>query len=1164
MITKSLLPGYTKRQRILETVEELQEFIDSVLQSGIRKNLFAQGEARAIIRKQGQLPDEAPAFVPDLDTRLSGYGFSLLRASLALREQQDGNSDVYQDGFLKAGNAFEALVRNGSSDVPEHGFWRVMGAASYHLAGYAAMAFSLIKQGKERANLAPAERAITRLLVSDLQTLRQEAEDWLSDPEHRDKKILAILEEGRGDVDDILSIILTTSVYRSYAFFEFALLTGERKMYRQAMSILRRSLRVASDTGSVSMWWIIRVAANLIDNLWANSLHQIIPVDGPKDANTYSILREMLLASLYSRGTSEVELWPSQIDAANRAVNLNDHLVVSLPTSAGKTRIAEICAFMCLSAKKRVLFVTPLRALSAQTERIFRKTFAPLGFSISSLYGASGAMPDDQNALRLQNIVIATPEKLDFALRSDPQIIDDVGLIVFDEGHTIGLGERELRYEVLVQKLLRRKDAGGRRIVCLSAILPDDEQFDDFTAWIRSDVEGEAIKLKWRPTRQRFGTLTWKKQSARLEFDFDDDKPFIPKFVSEQPDTTSQSTLVPTDNRQLTLAAAWKFADEGKRTLIFYTQRNHLEGCAQEIVNLSKQGCIPSLLKDPDAIKRAKSIGAEWLGADHPAVQCLDVGVAIHHGRLPKPFLREVERLLNENILTVTVASPTLAQGLNLNVAVLLIPNLHRAGEEITEEEFANVAGRAGRAFVDIEGLVILTIFEPTNNPETQAYQRAQGRNINKRKIWRNFVKFSHMHKLESGLIQIANKILQYLERNGTLDSKDAFEYLANSRNAWDIEDNEEDNKSFEVLREKLDHVIFALVEALDADAADLPRLIDECLNGSLWARQIARLEEGKREKHLNLFKARSRLIWSQTTVNQRQGYFVMGVGLDAGLMLDKIVDELAILLDRADSAALLGDSKILFISLSKLAERLLSIRPFKLDDSLPENLHGLLSKWISGTPVNEIGPENIEFIEDVFAYRLVWAVEALRTRRIALGWQPDGIAGAAAACLEVGLPQYAMAMLVRSGLPSREAAMVAVSNQNPTITDYRSLVKWLNSDEIASLTNNGNWPTPETSEIWSAFRDEILKRTSSQWTSEEWRQNVKLDTQQISGAKWLYRVKIEKEGTASVLTPDFDTVATLQSKITDPTRSVLKARFEDSNQIIIRRLGRSIVSSFE
>ncbi len=96
-----------KRRRTLETIEELHEFIGAVSEPNIRGWLLARGEARAIIRREGQLPDGAPAFAASLDTDLSEYGFSLLRASLALRERQEGDAAIWRKGFLTAGNAFE-------------------------------------------------------------------------------------------------------------------------------------------------------------------------------------------------------------------------------------------------------------------------------------------------------------------------------------------------------------------------------------------------------------------------------------------------------------------------------------------------------------------------------------------------------------------------------------------------------------------------------------------------------------------------------------------------------------------------------------------------------------------------------------------------------------------------------------------------------------------------------------------------------------------------------------------------------------------------------------------------------------------------------------------------------------------------------------------------
>src|SRR4030081_1979433 len=82
-------------------------------------------------------------FGETIDTDLAEYGFSLLRASLALREIE-GNPEIWRGGFARAGNAFEALVQNGSPEGTHRGFFRVIGAASYHLAGYSALAFSLI------------------------------------------------------------------------------------------------------------------------------------------------------------------------------------------------------------------------------------------------------------------------------------------------------------------------------------------------------------------------------------------------------------------------------------------------------------------------------------------------------------------------------------------------------------------------------------------------------------------------------------------------------------------------------------------------------------------------------------------------------------------------------------------------------------------------------------------------------------------------------------------------------------------------------------------------------------------------------------------------------------------------------------------------------------
>lgn len=818
-----------------------------------------------------------------------------------------------------------------------------------------------------------------------------------------------------------------------------------------------------------------------------------------------------------------------------------------------------------------------LRALSAQTERSFRKTFAPLGFSVSSLYGASGLSAGDEDALRSREIIIATPEKLDFALRSDPSLIDDVGLIVLDEGHMIGPSEREIRYETLVQRLLRRADSTDRRIVCLSAILPSGDELDDLTAWIRADEPGDAVRSDWRPTRQRFGMLAWRARDARLTLDLTNNGPFLDHFVVQKPPRGREKKPYPRKTSHLALFAAWEFAAQGKRTLIFSTQANWVEGYGKQIVDLCKRGYLDSLLDDEVSIARALEVGKEWLGEDHPAVASLKAGVAIHHGRLPSPFLRELEVLLSEGVLKVIVASPTLSQGLNLNAAVLLVPALYRAGKPITGEEFANVAGRAGRAFVDVEGLIVHVMFDRVDWRSGE---------------WRGLVASSKARTLKSGLIQIVAEILDRLAQEGVLGRADAWEYLANAREAWkspaeeaaiaaqlavppdgsDPDDEDEDDEAggdeeesideepLSELVERLDATVFGLVEALDADRTDLPKLLDEALKGSLWARQIAREGEGMEAQHRKVFEARANLIWSVTTPQARRGHFAMGVGLEAGLTIDAMAEELGALIDQADAASLPGDVDELADALAGLGERLLAMRPFIPDkkNALPGNWKAILKQWVSGAEVSQIGPHNMRMVEEAFTYRLVWALEAIRTRRLTLGWSPDIIPGGAAASLETGVPQFMMSMLIRAGLPSRRAAIAAIQTTNPVFVTPAEMRAWLESDEITAFTDAGDWPTPDTAALWARFRTEALSGGIQKWSIERYKRLLDVPAHSAPPAG-LYRVITDEgDGRTWLATPDYRRVVPFKKPAVDPKPSLFSGRLPGATAVVdALRVGR-------
>jgi len=1142
----------------LEKSDELRAFLAKATQDGVWGRLLDRGAAWSIMRQAGVLPEDAPSLGDQIEVDLAEHGFSILRAALSLREL-DGTSDLCRLAFERSGNAFESLVRNGAPEAEERGFYRTIAGAAYHLAGYSAIAYSLFgEQQVSDLNANAAEAALILLILRDLDRLRAYVKSQLLDEGNADARVSASLEAGEIDSDEAISTILNTVVCRALAFFDFALQTGEVSLLDTAKQLLDTALDLADAAASVSLWWIVRLCRNMLDDLWAHSLHETLPSDPPEGGEErYAELRRLFIASLYARKSAELELWPSQREAAKRSTDVSDDLFVALPTSAGKTRIAEIAALMCLAGGKRVLIVTPLRALSAQTERTFRQTFSPLGFSVSSLYGASGLSAGDEDALRSMDVIIATPEKLDFALRNDASLIDDIGLVVLDEGHLIGPTEREIRYEILVQKLLRRKDAGTRRIVCLSAILPDGEQLEDLTAWIRSDVKGDPVRSSWRPTRQRFGTLVWQGDAAKLNYDLEQQGPFLARFVERIPARKPDRTPYPRKTKDLTLFAAWRFAEQGKRTLIFSTQANWVEGYGESAVELHRRGYVPTLLDDERSVQRALEVGREWLGEQHPAVACLKLGVAVHHGRLPSPFLRELEALLAKGVLKVIVASPTLSQGLNLNAAVLLVPYLVRAGKVISGEEFANVAGRAGRAFVDVEGLVVHVILD---KPTWRLSQ------------WRGLVQSAKARTLQSGLYQIIAEIIARLAREGVLKRADAIEYLSNSRDAWksradanvqlgvvdpsgEAEEEEEEKIEEEPMShlvEKLDATVFGLVEALDADSEDLPRLLDEALQGSLWARQIGRQDEAEQQAHKVILAARANVIWRHTTPDARKGHYAMGVGLEAGLAIDGMADVLGALLDEADAAALGDDGAALVSALAPLAARLLLIRPFMPDkrNTLPADWVDLLKEWVSGTGVDVIGPERMRIIEDGFAYRLVWALEALRTRRVTLGWSSEIVSGGAAASLETGVPQLMMSMLIRAGLPSRRAAMAAIRTTGAAFVDVSGMREWLTSEEIAGLTAGGKFPTPETASLWQRFRDEMLSGAQQKWSVGRGVRALSISAADKAPAGGIYRIEIiEPDGEAWLTTPDYRRVAKFKTRVQGTWRGLLAARLKDGQR---------------
>ncbi|CAN7427599.1 DEAD/DEAH box helicase [Caulobacter sp. LjRoot300] len=417
------------------TVEAIAANIEAATEAGFRGRLLARGQARAMMWREGVLPVGPPPFSPLLSYDLLSYGYSLLSHGLRLLEL-DGDRGLARTAFEHAASAIEAVLTNGRAGAARD-FHTLVAAAAYHLGRYSARAYSLLHASAEAANLSTPEQCLAHLMLRNLDQLQDLVAGKKAEGHARDAALVERLRgatalqastdpetDDIGDQDpalEVLVLALDDAYLSALATALLAFERGERALLDSALDQLRVGLEGAGEFNLVPQWWCHRLSIHLLDELWDCSFHtRLAPKSPDPQARDWPQMRELFIASLFRRARAEIDLWPSQIEAAKRALEVKDNLVVSLPTSAGKTRIAELCILACLAAGKRVVFVTPLRALSAQTEISLQKTFQPLGKSVSSLYGAIGGGGSDDNLLRERDIIVSTPEKLDFALRSDP------------------------------------------------------------------------------------------------------------------------------------------------------------------------------------------------------------------------------------------------------------------------------------------------------------------------------------------------------------------------------------------------------------------------------------------------------------------------------------------------------------------------------------------------------------------------------------------------------------------------------------------------------------------------------------------------------------------------------------------------------------------------
>lgn len=161
----------------------------------------------------------------------------------------------------------------------------------------------------------------------------------------------------------------------------------------------------------------------------------------------------------------------------------NQSVLVSAHTSAGKTVVAEYAVARALSMKQRVIYTTPIKALSNQKYREFHEEFQDVGL-------VTGDITINPSA----SCLIMTTEILRNMLYRGSEIMREVGWVVFDEIHYMRDKERGVVWE---ETLILLPD--NVHYVFLSATIPNARQFAEWVCHIHRQP-CHVVYTDYRPT----------------------------------------------------------------------------------------------------------------------------------------------------------------------------------------------------------------------------------------------------------------------------------------------------------------------------------------------------------------------------------------------------------------------------------------------------------------------------------------------------------------------------------------------------------------------------------------------------------------------------------------------------------------------------------------
>lgn len=367
-----------------------------------------------------------------------------------------------------------------------------------------------------------------------------------------------------------------------------------------------------------------------------------------------------------------------QLEAINEYRILDgDNLLVSAPTSSGKTMIGELAALKGTFERKRAIFLLPLRALVNDKHQHFLSTYSDFGLRVIR---ATGEINDDIGDLTRgrYDICLMTYEKFASLVIALPHVLEQVGTVVVDELQMLADKNRGMNLEFILTVLLMRASQGIKpQIIGLSAVIGATHGFE---RWL-----GGRLLLKTeRPVPLREGLLG---SSGSLHYlDAKLSEKTEPKFIRPvYGKGSSQDFIIP---------LVQKLVGEGHQVIVFRGTKGTARGCALYLArDLGLKPANETLKRMP--VGDPSNTSQALRGA-------LQGGVGFHTADLDRDERSVLEEAFRrkDSEVRVLVATTTLAMGINTPAESVVIAGLEHPNtppKPYSVAEYKNMVGRAGR-----------------------------------------------------------------------------------------------------------------------------------------------------------------------------------------------------------------------------------------------------------------------------------------------------------------------------------------------------------------------------------------------------------------------------------------------------------------------------------